>query len=262
MSTPRRSLGKGAKVRLMKPEELKKIIVLDDLDTEQIVKETVGKSPFAHVSVQRLAHIDTVEQQLNYNAQPESLLLIINAHLKDKSSDFRYQRRGVKFVCNQLRAEWERLEPVIVYAPLSDEEFLSVPDNLIFNHYQNNHAYLSTPSGWSNLSFFIERVEAISSLTRLDEIKRDAVDLQSRIRIYKHDLDAALQFGRVEEIISISQTLRRLIPDEFHGDFKIDELLAECECLAQLVKPSLETIEAITKDYSPKANLLFKSWED
>lgn len=243
----------------MLPANLKHIIVVDDLKTERIVSAALTAGQYSHAAVRTICSADQVERELRNIADPDSVLLLINALVKLKNTDLRHQLLGVRFVRRELRTEWKRLEPVIVYSPLDGDEFLRRPEHRVFTDHHESHAYLNTPTEWRFLNEYISAVSAVNNYT-LENIRKNYGTLSALIDGLMHDLKSKIILGDFVSIVKICQRLSNLIPEEFHSDFNIPEVLVECQRIESRIKPFVVKIERLTGGYKEQAARLLKDY--
>lgn len=97
-------------------------IVIDDIQCPIIGNLIKKKYPDANI--EKSCNLEEIRQKIS-DSNPDSIIILLNAHAKFKQNDFRYTMQGIWFLKEKLRAEWQMPYPVIIYSPLDYKKLLN-----------------------------------------------------------------------------------------------------------------------------------------
>ncbi|MBS1790493.1 MAG: hypothetical protein JST85_22420 [Acidobacteria bacterium] len=242
--------GKFGRAVERQPEEYRKLIIVDDINIKPIIDDILSRSKFATVKTEWKSSLSELKRELDQIKNPKEGIILINSQIKLRPTDYRFQFRGAKLVRFELRVLWKIQLPVIIYSPLGRGEFLGNIYHRVFRNYSGNHLYMNLPGDLPLLPDLMGAAEVLSRIRR-EDIESHSGSLTALIRGYKRDLDHVLirSHPAVEDVTGIVETLSSLIPKRFHGDFKIAELLTECENMKKENVAAIQNIHALTAGY-------------
>jgi len=243
---------------MMRREDLKKVLIIDDIAIEQIFRVLLNEAGYSDVQITRLCDLHEVKEYLDNSRLPKELVILVNAHVKFKTLDYRYEMKGEKFVRHYLRTMWRRKEPVIMYSPLAKDEIYSIPYCRLFKDYSQHHAYVNVCDAFHSLPELIRQVKVIPE-GNLDTIVEDYGTLPSLIRLFKHDLTNILGTcdDKICKMMEVCSKLKKLIPQEFHSEFKLDSLSGICKKIQDHWNEKKKIIDEIINEYIAKASKYF-----
>lgn len=229
---------------------INKIIIIDKLDENNLISSYIKKT--CNAKIKYITKIEEIRLELE-NSEPEETLILLYGHYKFIESN----TDALTFLCRDLRVLWERTEPVIVYSFLKKEQYFTHKLSKIFKEYA--HYYLELPKGLLEIEQLIKKADNLSDGT-LDNIKKHFRTYPSIISAYLHDFKNSLKSiedlintnieynDKKIEIFSISDILAKLIHQNLHNEFKINELINLVSNISS--KEDIENILKIVNNYN------------
>jgi hypothetical protein len=176
-----------------------KIIIIDDLPAEKLLSNILAKSQYKKAHIKRVLKLDAIKQELKV---PRDTVVLINAHVKFENSDLRCYFKGLQFLITQLRTYWERKEGVLIYSPLSQDAFLSIPiakwliKDIPCCRY---HKYIRIPYELFKIPNLIKEVQVISE-EELESCSAWESIIKCKLRIWRwHSIPTALEKRIIEQ---------------------------------------------------------------